>query len=374
LNEEQNTLAQHGPSAQLLEDTKKQFTFNVTKPFANPDRPKQKFLIDGLLKEGGLASLVAKPKQGKSSLSRYAAVCVAKGEPFLGRRTVRGEVLLITIEDSVEHVENCLTVLKWNPEQDASIDLIENTAAKAEDNISALRQVLKDNPGIRLVVIDTFPKFGRVKDMNEYAPWLKVFDGLKKLRAEFPSVSFLCLLHAKKTIGDDFFDSMLGSSALRGEFDSNIALYQECGQRIIRTECRMGKAIPPTIIKAVPVEFEGCDVVKSFALGQKFDTWSETQENSKEKKRKANVEERIISHLSAQDKERAVYKLILEEVKGKDADIIAAINTLIKDAVLKESGTKNSPMDPYTLTLDRTALQMRDFTNRFDKKGAANVN
>jgi hypothetical protein len=180
------------------------FKFTVIKPFSNPDAPKAKFLIEGLLTQGGLAALVAKPKHSKSSISRYAAVCVSKGKPFLGRKTQRGEVLLISAEDPIQHVENCLKVLDWNPELDEAIHVIDSVSSKTEHNINALRDVLKDYPGIKLVVVDTFAKFGRVKDMNEYAPWLKVFDPLKQLRADFPQVSFLCLLHAKKTTGGRF--------------------------------------------------------------------------------------------------------------------------------------------------------------------------
>lgn len=350
------------------------FKFTLRTPFSSPDKPKAKFLIDGLLKEGGLAALVAKPKHSKSSISRYAAVCIAKGEPFLGLRTVRGEVLLITIEDSIEHVENCLNVLGWNQSTDEPIHLIETVAADTEENLNALREVLNQHPGIKLVVIDTFAKLGRVRDMNEYAPWLKVFDGLKRLRAEFPYVSFLCLLHAKKTNGDDRFDSMLGSSALRGEFDSNIAIYQEGGKRIITTECRMGKPLAPTILGAVVVESDGCDIVKNFFLGQRFDAWSDEQKSRAAKKRKASLEERIITYVSEQPNERAIYKFVLEDVEGKNTKIIEALSNLIQQGILTESGVKGSPMDPYTVALDRNALQMHDFVARYSNKEEANGN
>ena len=342
-----------------------EFRFTVIKPFSNPDAPKAKFLIEGLLTQGGLAALVAKPKHSKSSISRYAAVCVAKGKPFLGRETQRGEVLLISAEDPIQHVENCLKVLDWNPEADEAIHVIDSVSSKMEHNISALRQVLKDHPGIKLIVVDTFAKFGRVRDMNEYAPWLKVFDHLKQLRADFPQVSFLCLLHAKKTTGDDFFDSMLGSSALRGEFDSNVAIYQEGGKRVITAECRMGRPLAPTILAAVVVNSEGCDVVKDFSLGGDFSKWSEAQKINAEKKRKASMDERIIAYISAQPDDRALYKFVLENVGGKDAKKIEALSNLIQTGVLKDSGLKGSSLDPYTVKLDRDALQMHDFTSKF---------
>jgi RecA-family ATPase len=56
-------------------------------------------VIEGLLTQGGFSILAGKPKLGKSSLSRYEAVCVAKGQPFLGRDTTKGDVLLISLEE-----------------------------------------------------------------------------------------------------------------------------------------------------------------------------------------------------------------------------------------------------------------------------------
>ena len=42
------------------------------------------FVIDGLLTQSGFSVLAGKPKSGKSSLSRYEAVCVAKGDEGIG--------------------------------------------------------------------------------------------------------------------------------------------------------------------------------------------------------------------------------------------------------------------------------------------------
>jgi hypothetical protein len=158
---------------------------------------------------------------------------------------------------------------------------------------------------------------------------------------------------------------MLGSSALRGEFDSNIAIYQEGGKRLITAECRMGRPLAPTILDAVVVNSEGCDVVKDFSLGDDFSKWSSDQKKRAEKKRKASMEERIIAYVSGQPYDRALYKFVLEDVEGKDAKKIEALSNLIQSGVLKDSGVKGSSMDPYTVKLDRDALQMHDFTSKF---------
>src|SRR6266704_6672022 len=58
--------------------------------------------------QGAYGHLGAKPKHGKSCISRSESVCVAKGTPFLGRNVQQGEVLLCSLEDPRQHVDNCL--------------------------------------------------------------------------------------------------------------------------------------------------------------------------------------------------------------------------------------------------------------------------
>jgi RecA-family ATPase len=91
---------------------KPKFKLQLIKPYStfSDDGPTRiPYCIDGLLPEGGFSVLAAKPKSGKSSTSRCEAVAVSKGMPFLGRDTVRGETLLISMEDPLIHVDNCLS-------------------------------------------------------------------------------------------------------------------------------------------------------------------------------------------------------------------------------------------------------------------------
>ena len=52
-----------------------------------------RWLAEGMLPAGGISALAAKPKTGKSTLARQLAVCVARGEPFLGRETTKSPVI-----------------------------------------------------------------------------------------------------------------------------------------------------------------------------------------------------------------------------------------------------------------------------------------
>jgi hypothetical protein len=161
-------------------------------------------------------------------------------------------------------------------------------------------------------------------------------------------------------------DGILGSTALRGEVDTNIALYSESAHRIIAAETRIGRAIPPTIIKAQLIESSGADVVRNFILDVPFDDWKSEQTSKGERKRKATYEERIITYLSHRNGESATQQLILEEVEGKTVHLLAAIQKLKDGDTVTVSGKKHSATEPLTITLNRDALGFHDFMARYN--------
>ena len=74
----------------ITQDQPKKFILNVRIPMSAPERaavPVGPQIIKGIMREGNLSIIAAKPKEGKSNLARYAAVCIAKGVPFLERET-----------------------------------------------------------------------------------------------------------------------------------------------------------------------------------------------------------------------------------------------------------------------------------------------
>ena len=90
------------------------FEFTVTKLSgvkAKGKPAKVPWHTKGLLTQGGMSVLGAKPKQGKSSMARLFAVCTAKGTPFLGMETIKGDVLMLNLEDPIFHVANCMDAL-----------------------------------------------------------------------------------------------------------------------------------------------------------------------------------------------------------------------------------------------------------------------
>lgn len=323
------------------------------------------YVIDGLLTQGGLSVLGGKPKSGKSSLTRYEAVCIAKGQPFLGRACQPGEVIIVNLEDPMNHVDNCLSVLKYDPAKDANIRIVDKVAPTAEENIQALNDALAKLPDVRLVLIDTLAKFIRVVSLDDYMPVLTAVEQLHRLARAYPKLHIQAATHCKKVRTEDPFDGLLGSTALRGEPDTNIAIYGEDGQRVVATETRIGRNIAPTLLKAQLVESAGADVVKNFSLDVLLSEAQQKRAEKTETKRKLSHQERIIAYLSAIPTEMARQSILLDEVEGKNAHKLLAIQNLIDAGVLKVTGKKQSPADPLTLHLNRQALPMLDFINNF---------
>lgn len=345
------------------------FAFNFIEPyktFHNGKPQRIPYVIDGLLTQGGFSALGGKSKQGKSSLSRYEAVCIAKGKPFLGRETIRGEVILINLEDPLNHLDNCLSALGYDQKTDARIHIVDRLAPTAQESIAALGDALTKFPDVRLVIIDTLAKFIRVDDLNEYMPVLRAVEQLHHLARKFPHTHIQGLAHCKKVRTEDPFDALLGSTALRGEPDTNIAMYGEGGQRIIATETRIGRSIPPTLLKAELVESAGANVIRDFSLDVPLSDWQQSRAEKSERKRKMSHEERIIRYLQSRDNLTATQALTLDEVEGKDTYKLAAIQTLMDAGVIMVTGKKQSPTDPLTLHLNQGSLRIHDFVNRFD--------
>lgn len=311
------------------------------------------YLVDGLLTAGGLSVLGAKPKAGKSSLSRYLAVAVAKGTPFLGRETKRGEVVLCSLEDPLSHVDNCLGALGYDPKSDAKIQIVERVSSDLNESIKAIRTALVTMPDTRLVVIDHLAKLLRLPDLSDYMPTLQGIGLLHDLARAFPHVHVLCLAHSKKVRCEDPFDGILGSTALRGEPDTNLVILNERDCRVIVTETRIGRAIPATVLSADVVESAGSNVVQGYSLGQPFDQWEDDQKESLAEKQSAMYAGRITDYLAGCEGQTALQSEVLKAVTGKTHHLLKAIKALESDGVLSAGGS------PKTLTLEMSGVSLK---------------
>ncbi|HXC47338.1 MAG TPA: AAA family ATPase [Candidatus Sulfotelmatobacter sp.] len=213
----------------------------------------QEWMVDGLLRIGRkrISLLAGKPESGKSCISRQLAVAVAKGMPFLGRQTVRGEVILWQTEECPEDVQASLRCLGYDADKDENILVFSGDAS--ENNVHALRDALEEHPNVKLVVIETLDDLLKFEDIKENSPAREAFDAFDVAVVSKYShrAAFLALHHIKKREGDRAGDGLLGASVIRGRTDAKwyvTVKSDDDPRRIFHTEVRRGRNIERTIL------------------------------------------------------------------------------------------------------------------------------
>jgi hypothetical protein len=213
----------------------------------------QEWMVDGLLRIGRkrISLLAGKPESGKSCISRQLAVAVAKGIPFLGRQTVRGEVILWQTEECPEDVQASLRCLGYDAERDENILVFSGDAS--ENNVHALRDALEQHPTVKLVIIETLDDLLKIEDIKENTCARKAFDAFDAAVVSRYShrAAFLALHHIKKREGDRAGDGLLGASVIRGRTDAKWYITvknDDDPRRIFHTEVRRGRNIERTIL------------------------------------------------------------------------------------------------------------------------------
>lgn len=329
------------------------FVLEIRKPFSTFVEGKPTpipYIIDGLLPEAAFSVLGGKAKHGKSSMSRIEAVAIAKGQPFLDRETKQGEVLLCSLEDPSQHVDNCLTILDYNPDKDAGIHIVSKLPRKVEETMDILAKTLAQMRHVRFVVLDTLAKVLRAKDSGNYDEMLTLCEMLHKLARE-TGVHIQALTHCKKVQPEDPFDGFLGSVEVRAEPDTNIVLYDSRGKRLLQSETRMGMPWEATEICAEMESIGKTSMVKRFYFGETLAKTTEVQAIAHEENTKTLMKSRIIAALKQHGGEWKMSEC-LDSIVGKRETKYECRDELIKnDKVIKMSGVSGSKTNPLKLIL-----------------------
>ena len=183
--------------------------------------PPIRFVISQLLPQG-LHVLAGAPKVGKSWLSLWLCLQVAKGEPAWEFSTTQGDVLYLCLEDSYSRIQNRLL--------DITDDALSNLffATMSEKLHSGLEQqierFLAAHPDTVLIVIDTLQRIrGGVNDANPYASDYRDLGILKEL-ADKHRIAILLIHHLRKMSDDDPMNMISGTTGISGATDTNFVL------------------------------------------------------------------------------------------------------------------------------------------------------
>ncbi|MGA8734949.1 MAG: AAA family ATPase [Terriglobales bacterium] len=352
---------------------KKKFELEFIEPFSTfvDGKPKAiPYVIQGLLTKTGFSIIGAKPKHGKSTMSRQEAVAIAKGKPFFGRDTECGEVILVSLEDQLGAVDLSLHTMGWDPKKDEKIKIVTKLPKELDDTIEVLGDTLTKMPMVRLVVIDTLAKALRVKELNDYNQVLETTEKFRLLARDFPNIHIQGLLHCKKAETTDPFDSLLGSTALRGETDTSIVIYQkEDRNYVVESEGRLGIHLEPTILTAEMVTAFGTQTVKQFTLGKDYEEYKMEKAESKKAKKDVSMRDRIREYLQTCDGKSVPQEQVLDDVSGNRSAKLEAIQVMVMATEVIRSGKSRSTTDPLHLQLNPNPNNLAAFVEKFNVTG-----
>jgi hypothetical protein len=259
--------------------------------------PETPWIWDGILPEGGMSLLAAKPKVGKTTLAIGLSVAISRGEAFLGRETQQAPVVYLALEEKKSEIHKRLTAMGVS---DEPLSFHFGLApSKGITEVDAL--VAETEAG--MLVVDTLQKLARVKDLNDYAGVTKTLEPLLAV-ARNRNCHIILLHHAGKANDRTDGDEILGSTALLGAVDTGILLKKRQHGRTLSTIQRYGEDIPETV----------------FLLGENF---AITGGGTLQEAQKAETWEKIQSLLEAQPD--LAEKEILEHIKGSKAEISSAL-------------------------------------------------
>jgi hypothetical protein len=293
----------------------------------------QPWIVDELISVGGMAMLYGKPKAGKSCLGRDLAFCIATGEPFLGRKTQKGRVLYLALEESPIDLHQKWSRMAVPAECAANLHLYTDGPVKRTDAIANLEEaVLQFDPTV--IMIDTLFRFIKIGDENSYSQSTEAMDPLLKIARE-RNIAMIGLHHERK-MGGDNGDGMLGSTGFFGSVDVAIKVDKAAdGTRYVSSDHRMGTPLSKSALNMEPE-------TGRLAIGRTSDELSITA-----------MIDRIVAVLARHG--GAMTRSELEQAAGGNKNVFTmAIRNLPASRVKKLGSGKRG--DPYIYELAEASL------------------
>ena len=184
-----------------------------------------KFIINGLLPQG-LHVLAGSPKIGKSWLSLWICLQVAKGEKVWEFETRKSEVLYLCLEDSFARIQSRLFEITDEAPPTLHFAIMSDAIGSGLEH--QIESFLKEHPDTGLIVIDTLQKVRRTVcvNVNPYAADYDDINALKQI-ADKNHLAIVLVHHLRKTGDADPLNMISGTSGIAGGADSNFILQKD---------------------------------------------------------------------------------------------------------------------------------------------------
>lgn len=191
------------------------------------------YCVDGLISQG-LFILAGAPKVGKSWLALDMCLSIAKGEKVLGKETLCGHAVYLSLEDSLIRLQNRLYELTDEPSDNLNFAIMaESISNGLPEQIEYCRKRFDD---LKIVVIDTLQKV-RNESESSYSSDYKELSVLKSL-ADKLGIAIVLVHHTRKCSDSDPFNMISGSTGLSGCVDGSMVLIEsKRGSRKAKLHC-----------------------------------------------------------------------------------------------------------------------------------------
>ena len=191
------------------------------------------YCVDGLISQG-LFILAGAPKVGKSWLALDMCLSIAKGEKVLGKETLCGHAVYLSLEDSLIRLQNRLYELTDEPSDNLNFAIMaESISNGLPEQIEYCRKRFDD---LKIVVIDTLQKV-RNESESSYSSDYKEPSVLKSL-ADKLGIAIVLVHHTRKCSDSDPFNMISGSTGLSGCVDGSMVLIEsKRGSRTAKLHC-----------------------------------------------------------------------------------------------------------------------------------------
>jgi hypothetical protein len=204
------------------------------------------YVWDDYLATGILALLCAFMKCGKTTFAYRMGISIAQGREFLGRKTAKGGVLVLAVEEHKRDIQNRCRRFGLK-ETDPFHVHVDHTFKNTPENIEAVKQFIVQNQ-IILLIIDSLSMFWNVQNENDNAEVIREMTPLLGI-ARTTNATVMPIHHERKSGGEDG-RSIRGGGSLFGIVDQALFLERQPGEvsnrRILKTLGRYDS--PPELI------------------------------------------------------------------------------------------------------------------------------
>jgi len=231
-----------------------------------------KFIVEGLIPEGGITYLASPPGIGKSLLSIFISLCISSGRNFFNKKVIRGKVLYFDSENGIlcayDRIKKIVESHEFNNEdlENFYYSIFPNIRFNLKhDSFELLIEIQKKYlPDV--IIFDSLVRFMEGSENDAEAAKM-VFDFLKVLLKSNPNLTIIILHHLTKNNAGGM-NALRGSSELAAAASTILMLQRkQQGLKITIEKSRFvassdENTINYCIDKAKGIFFELCDMEK----------------------------------------------------------------------------------------------------------------